>query len=103
MFVHVNETHFEIVVLQNQKLEFYNSFDYKTPEDLIYYILFTAEQLSLNPENFKLEFLGNIDEESPLFEITFKYVRNVSLMNMNFTFNSFTEKENREHFILLHS
>jgi len=103
MFVHVSETHFEIIVLQNQKLEFYNSFEYKTPEDFIYYILFTAEQLYLNPENFKLELLGNINEESSLFQMAFKYVRNVSLMNMNFMFNSFNENENREHFILLHS
>jgi hypothetical protein len=103
MFVHVSETHFEIVVLQNQKLELYNSFEYKTPEDFIYYILFTAEQLHLNPENFKLELLGSITEESPLFKIAYKYVRNTTLMNLNFIFNSFTETQNREHFILIHS
>lgn len=103
MFVHVSETHFEIIVLRNQKLELYNSFEYKTPEDFIYYILFTAEQLFLNPENFKLELLGNISEESPLFQIAYKYVRNTALMNLKFIFNSFTETENREHFILLHS
>ena len=103
MFVHVSETHFEIIVIRNQKLELYNSFDYKTPEDFIYYILFAAEQLHLNPEHFKLELLGNINEESPLFQMAFKYVRNVSLFNVNFIFNSFSEAENREHFILLHS
>jgi hypothetical protein len=103
MFVHVSETHFEIVVLQNQKLELYNSFEYKTPEDFIYYILFTAEQLHLNPEHFKLDLLGNINEKSPLFQIAYKYVRNTALMNVNFIFNTFSETENREHFILLHS
>jgi hypothetical protein len=103
MFVHVSETHFEIVVLQNQKLELFNSFEYKTPEDFIYYVLFTAEQLHLNPEHFKLELLGTINEESPLFQMAFKYVRNTALMNVSFIFNSFTETQNREHFILLHS
>jgi hypothetical protein len=103
MFVHVSETHFEIVVIQNQKLEFYNSFDYKTPEDFIYYILFTAEQVHLNPEHFKLELLGKINEESSLFQMAYKYVRNTSLMNVSFMYNSFTETQNREHFILLHS
>jgi hypothetical protein len=57
----------------------FNSFDYQTPEDFIYYVLFTAEQLSLNPENFPLELIGNIDSESDFFKIAYKYIRNVSL------------------------
>ena len=103
MFVHVNESHFEIVVVQNQKLHLFNSFDYKTPEDFIYYILFTAEQLQLNPENFKLEVLGNIVETDAFYQIAYKYIRNISLFDVSDFKNTMTEKENREHFILLHS
>jgi hypothetical protein len=43
---------FEIIVIQNQQLLLFNSFEYLTPEDFIYYVLFTAEQLNINPENF---------------------------------------------------
>jgi hypothetical protein len=103
MFVHVCEGHFEIVVIQNQKLQFFNSFDYKTPEDFIYYILFTAEQLQLNPENFKLEVLGTINEEDEYYKIAFKYIRNVSLFDVNSILNNYSQAENRQHFILLHS
>jgi len=103
MFVHVSDTHFEIVVIQNQKLQLYNSFDYKTAEDFIYYILFTAEQLQLNPENFKLELLGKITEGDSLYNIAYKYIRNISLFDVNYVQNQFSETENREHFILLHS
>ena len=103
MFVHVSDTHFEIVIIQNQKLQLYNSFDYKTPEDFIYYILFTAEQLHLNPESFKLELLGKITEDDALYAIVYNYVRNVTLFDVSFMSNTFTAKENREHFILLHS
>ena len=103
MFVHVSESHFEIIVLQNQKLHLYNSFEYKTPEDFIYYLLFTAEQLQLNPENFKLELLGSIVEDDALYQIAFKYIRNISLFDVSDFKNPLTEKENREHFILLQS
>lgn len=103
MFVHVSDTHFEIVVIQNQKLLLYNTFEYKTPEDFIYYILFTAEQLQLNPENFKLELLGKIAEGDSLYDITFKYVRNTTLFDVSFMFGPLTESEKREHFILLQS
>jgi hypothetical protein len=103
MFVHVNENHFDIVVVQNQKLLLFNSFEYKTPEDFIYYILFTAEQLQLNPENFILEFLGSITENDAFYQIAYKYIRNVSLLDVSEINNSFSEYENREHFILIHS
>lgn len=103
MFVHVSESHFEIIVLQNQQLHLCNSFDYKTPEDFIYYILFTAEQLQLNPEHFKLELLGAITEGDAFYAIAYKYIRNVSLFDVSDFKNQFTEKENREHFTLLFS
>lgn len=103
MFVHANESHFEIIVVQNQKLHLFNSFEYKTPEDFIYYILFTAEQLQMNPENFNLDFIGSITENDAFYQIAYKYIRNISLMDVSDNKNSFTEKENREHFILLHS
>ena len=103
MFVHISDKHFEIVVIQNQKLQLYNTFEYKTPEDFLYYILFTAEQLALNPESFKLELLGNISEGDALYTIAYKYVRNTNLFDVSFMLGALTEAEKREHFILLHS
>ncbi|GGA87917.1 hypothetical protein GCM10008015_30630 [Flavobacterium palustre] len=105
MMVHFNSTHFEIVVIQNQKLLLFNSFEYQTPEDFIYYILFTAEQLNLNPENFPLELIGDITTESPFFKIAYKYIRNVSLIDVeDLRWNNyFSEAENRNHFILFNS
>ena len=105
MFVHINTGHFEIIVVQNQKLLLFNSFDYNTPEDFLYYILFTAEQLNLNPENFALELIGNIDTESDYFKIAYKYICNVSLIDVeDLRWNNyFSEAENRNHFILFNS
>ena len=103
MFVHLLDSHFEIIIVQNQQLLLYNSFDYKTPEDFIYYLLFTAEQLQLNPENFKLELLGSIAEEDEFYKIAYKYVRNVTLMEQEMPSINFSVSQKREHFILLNS
>jgi Protein of unknown function (DUF3822) len=102
MYVHVQKNHFEIVVAQNQNLLFFNSFEYKTPEDFIYYILFTTEQLNMDPDNFNLELFGDVIEKDLFYQICFKYIRNVSLMHVNFlrVQNFFSEAENRKHFIL---
>jgi hypothetical protein len=102
-FVHVADTHFEIVITQNQKLLLYNSFEYKTAEDFIYYILFTAEQLHLNPEHFKLQLLGKIEETDTLYTLAYKYIRNTNLLDIDFISGTLTEAEKREHFILLNS
>ena len=105
VFVHVGNGHFEIIVAENQKLLLFNSFDFVTKEDFIYYLLFTAEQLKLNPETFKLQLLGEISEESDLFKIAFKYIRNVSLLGVYQTqkHNDFSTEKNLKHFILFNS
>ena len=105
MIVHFNPSHFEIVVIQNQKLLFFNSFEYQTPEDFLYYILFTAEQLNMNPENFKLELLGSITEEDAFYKLAYNYIRNISFFNISGLQknNSFSTAQNHHHFILFHS
>ena len=97
--------HFEIIIVQNQHLLLFNSFDYKTPEDLIYYLLFTAEQLNMNPESFPLEFLGAIAEEDAFYKIAYKYIRNVSLFDVSDLQkkNSFSKADNLKHFTLFQS
>lgn len=102
VYVHFGTGNFSIVVVQNQSLLLFNAFDYKTPEDFIYYLLFTAEQLNLNPETFRLRLLGIISEDSELFKIAFKYVRNVALAEFTFA-NDFSLQQNLQHFILFQS
>jgi hypothetical protein len=104
MFIHFRHNHFEIVVIQNQKLLLFNSFEYNTPDDFIYYLLFTAEQLHLNPESLKLFLLGDIQEESELFKKAYRYIRNVSLYETELEeSHPFSSRDTRRNFILFHS
>lgn len=89
VYVNVSKTHFEIIIVNNAKLLYYNTFEYTTKEDFIYYLLFTTEQLELNPENFNLIFIGDIDTKHELYIIAYKYIRFVFLGNRedNYKFN----------------
>lgn len=78
-YVHVLEQQLDIIVIANKKLLFYNSFNFSTKEDFIYYVLFVIEQLKLDAETIKLKLFGNIEEDDQLFNVCFKYVRNVSV------------------------
>ncbi|KGO94749.1 DUF3822 family protein [Flavobacterium subsaxonicum] len=81
VFVHVQDSHFEIVVVKSQKLLLYNSFEYSSAEDFLYYLLFTLEQLLLNPETVTVWLLGKVSQNSPIFTLAYTYIRNVALYN----------------------
>jgi len=83
LFVNVAKHSFEIVFIEDNKLQFHNSFLYTTKEDFLYYILFTMEQLFLDPETQRIIFLGAINKHSPLFEITYKYVRFINFLRVD--------------------
>lgn len=96
VYINVCSNHFELIAIEKAKLLFYNSFDYVTKEDFIYYILFTAEQLNLNPETFNLVFIGDIDKDDEFYKIAYKYVRHVSFGNRNDSL-TFSEPIELEH------
>ena len=105
VYVHVQDTHFEIIVAHNQKLLLYNSFEYTTPEDFLYYLLFTMEQLSLNPESISVLALGKITDTDPCFELAYKYIRNIALYDTTALSEKYTinNHDARQHFILLNA
>ena len=80
VYAHVGACRFEIIALDNGNLKLYNTFEYNNSEDFIYYLLFTLEQLDYNPEIVDVVLFGNIaSEESELYKIAYKYIRNITL------------------------
>jgi hypothetical protein len=78
IFAYVRKSWFDLLVLKGKNLLFINSFKYKAKEDFVYFLIYVMDQLNLNPEKTELTLLGEITKISSLFELTFKYVRNVS-------------------------
>lgn len=77
VFIHVHGASFEMLVIRNNKLQFLNQFRFLTPEDFVYFILFSFDQLRLNPENAQLILSGEIFKGSEHYEILWKYIRNI--------------------------
>ena len=88
VYAHIAKSHFEIIVIKNKQLLLYNSFAYQTKEDFIYYLLFVAEQLKLNPETFKLRLLGTVSTQDSLFAIAYKYIKDVALYTYDLHFKT---------------
>ncbi|MBA3899582.1 MAG: DUF3822 family protein [Bacteroidetes bacterium] len=80
LIVNVNQGSFDILLIAENKLHFCNSFKYHADEDIAYYLLFTCEQLKLNPENINITLAGQIEKTSTLFELLSKYLRNLKFI-----------------------
>ena len=83
LFVHVQQTHFEAIVIDGKNLLFYNTFNYHTAEDFVYYLLFVCEQLHLNPETIDVVLLGEIERNSTIYSLTQKYIRKLKFGERN--------------------
>jgi len=103
MFVNVSKTSLDIVVLENNQLILFNTFSYNTKEDFIYYILFVAEQLNLNVNEFSLHFTGKVNLEDAIYKITYKYIKNLYFLESNNTLFSELNIAPHSNFILLGS
>lgn len=106
MYVNVCNDSMDIAVVENNDLRLYNSFEYFTKEDFIYYILFTAEQLDLNPETLELIFTGIIDSKDELYSITYKYIRFVffGMRKDNYKYSETSQPQNHHsQFVILNS
>ena len=99
VYISIQNKTFEITILENKHLKFFNSFSYKAAEDLIYYLLFTYEQLNLNPDQTPLIISGEIEEDSEVYKLLYKYIRNISFTKRNPNYNySFVFDQTKEHF-----
>uniref|UniRef100_UPI00404B9880 DUF3822 family protein n=4 Tax=Gelidibacter sp. TaxID=2018083 RepID=UPI00404B9880 len=106
LYVNVDESHFEIVALDKGELLLYNSFEYTTKEDFIYFLLFTVEQLKFNTETLILKLSGAIEKDDALYTIAYKYIRFVEFdkPSKSYTFlPNIKEKEKHQHQLILNS
>lgn len=104
IYAHIRTGCFELIIIKNGKLLLYNSFEYNSDKDFIYYILFTTEQLYLNPETVELVFLGAITKNDALYRVAYKYIRHISFGNRNDTYKyTQTPTNNHNHFTLIKS
>ncbi len=78
-YVNVGYRQMDMIILSKKQLHFYNSFNFYTKEDFIYYLLFTFEQLDLDPESIPLRLFGFIGEGDELYNICYEFVRNISI------------------------
>lgn len=83
LIVQVFEDFFEILVISNCKIASYNTYNYKTANDILYFIVNTFEQLCLSQEDCEVVFSGFIEQDSMAPIYLKKFVRTVYFESIN--------------------
>ncbi len=83
MYVQVFDDFIETLVLKDSKILFYNTFNSKTSNDILYYIINVFEQLELSQESTAIIFSGFIDKDNLAIINLKKFVRLVYFESLN--------------------
>lgn len=106
VYININKSSLEVLVVENNKLQLFNVFEYHSKEDFIYYILFVFEQLKLDVETTAIELSGAIELGDDLYVILYKYVRHVNFIDKAYDFKIATAIDRRylyRHYLILNS
>lgn len=80
LYVYFQSDSFQLIWIRKQALHFCNTFSYRSPEDLMYYLLFTCKQLRLDPELVQVILMGEIVRDSIIYNLMIKYLRNIEFV-----------------------
>ena len=78
-YLYLSENTLNITAFKNEKLIFNNSFNFETKEDILYFVLFTLEQLKLDTNTVNTLFFGDITKDDDNFKLLYEYIRNIEL------------------------
>jgi len=98
VFLNVREGWFDLIILDQTKLHYVNMFEFRQPEDLVYYIIYVLEQLGFNSEQVEVVLMGKITNKTPLYDLILRYIRKVEfarrspMYNYSFIFNEIPQQ-----------
>jgi hypothetical protein len=81
LFASTFQNNLLVSILEGEHLKFINSFTFKSPNDLAYYLLLISQEYKLNPEKETLRVWGDIHEKSPMSDLLRSYFTNVVFGN----------------------
>lgn len=80
VYISVENSYFDIIVLDGPKLMLSNSFEYTNLNDFIYYIMNVFEQLQLPATNTPTVVLGKISKASNYYTSLQMFIKNISIV-----------------------
>ena len=98
-YLYINDNILVITTFKDNKLLLNNSFNFDTKEDVLYFTLFTFEQLKINTETVNVILYGDIIKGDENHQLLYEYIRNVNFgtqplnINISSEFNPIQEHQ----------
>lgn len=83
IYIQVYETFAEFLLMQNHSIKLFNTFEYKTQNDLLYHIVNVFEQLKIPQKHAEVVFSGFIETDSLVVLNVKKFVNEVYFESQN--------------------
>lgn len=80
MLLNIRKNDIDILIAEGKKIILLNSFNRTSEEDVLYYLLFTCEQLNIDTESISIYLAGEIELESALYKLLYKYIRKITFV-----------------------
>lgn len=86
VFLNIRNEAMDIMVFDGRQVSFFNTFAWRSPEDILYYLVFVMEQLNLNPEQVPVVVSGETEGKGSLMDLMFTYIRHVEFAKRTTTY-----------------
>ena len=80
VYANIQSNDFQILIFKNRSLQYYNNFEFKEKEDILYFTLFVMEQNKIDNIKTKLVLLGDIKEKSDTYLLLSKFIKNIDII-----------------------
>ena len=81
VFVSIKKNLLCILLINHNKLQLFNTFEFKSTEDCFYYIMFVLEQIKFDPKEVDFCFLDQISKNSKIYDLSYKFIKNIRFIN----------------------
>lgn len=81
LFIDIHDQYFDLLLTRNAEPMLFNSFNYGSVTDILYYILNALQQCQLDKNVLQTTVSGNLVDDPRLLEAFSKYIPNVSILN----------------------
>lgn len=81
LFVNLSAEHLDIIRFDEEKnLQLMNRYNFSAASDFIYFVLLACEDLKIDREKTELVLSGEVDIQSKIYDMCYRYFRNISFI-----------------------
>ena len=96
VYANIQLNNFQILIFKNKNFLYYNNFEIKDKEDILYFILFALEQNKIDNIKNKLLLIGDIKKEDDTYLFLIKFIKNIDIIDFQKLKKSKTQNINNK-------